>query len=143
MSYDQLNPYLTPNGVVDPPDRKAPRIWLRLFRFSIYLCPLAPLMALYGCWFTAWWMQGEVPVPMRDDPKSFGPPMTFFYPAAFVVIASSPLLVLLGGFLLWTTYHRAPASRNQLRYFLFGLLCLGSFLLFFWDPLDVGNWFVD
>lgn len=122
-----------------------------------WVCSLYPLLilgSLYATWLTAWCVLGHRPRSSLDDPKSISPIVDVPYLSTFLLLYGVVFILLLCPVLLSAEVADIiskgrdkplkEAARRLVVPILWGLfLWVSSIVLLRWDPLRVGDWYMD
>jgi hypothetical protein len=126
------------------PACRSPSKALALFANLTAAYPLVAAAFLYGEWLFAAYTLGHAPVPSFDDPKDINTSDWMHLPTAlalFGLIPAGILALLLNA--IHVAYHHIVGVRLIVRIGILTVLWLGLFLLLWWDPGSVVNWWGD
>lgn len=113
--------------------------WLALIA---WFYPAFLLAAIYGTWLMAWLVLGHMPRPSLDDPKYISIAVGIPYVLAGLLIVGFPAAAVAG-----VVLQLFVAQRSWLRRFLWSttsvVIWISIIALLRWDPLLVGQWYMD
>lgn len=121
------------------------RWFLSAMFWAGWLYPPLWVASPYVAWLVAWLVLGYRPQPYLDDPKYIAPVVDVFYWLAMLMMIVMPAAFMLGvtAIGLHIVQKRRPLSTAALLGTLFIALWAMAILFLRWDPLRVGDWFMD
>src|SRR5687768_16767030 len=100
------------------------------------------VVSLYVTWLTAWAVLGREPRPSLDDPKFISAWVDVPYCATVFMLVGFPIAAVVG--ILYSAWFGWKQGRIALLLpFVHLASWIGALALLSWDPLAVGNWFMD
>jgi hypothetical protein len=107
--------------------------------------PFGLVASLYLTWFTAWAVIGHRPVAYVDDPSGLSAWVDAAYVVSGLMLIAFPVAIAAG--IMATVWYGAVRRRSRLAItaavLLLILLWIAALGVIRWDPLSVGDWYMD
>lgn len=117
----------------------------RLMTVAAWCYPVLLIAAIYSTWLIAWGVLGHSPRPSLDDPKQISRWVDLPYYISMALVVGFPAAIFVGiAATIW--FGRIKQLR---RIVVLGLVLsllamwAATILLLRWDPLLVGQWYMD
>ncbi|MEY2546579.1 MAG: hypothetical protein QOG48_1696 [Verrucomicrobiota bacterium] len=118
---------------------------VRAIRIYTLGYPFALVAALFATWFTARVSLGHWPRPSVDDPKQIGGWFDVPYTITGILLIPGLVAFIVAVAALVYRAYRRPLERSRLltTAVVSVLLMVAADLYLRWDPLRIGDWFMD
>ena len=118
---------------------------VRAIRIYTLSYPFALVAGLFATWFTARASLGHWPRPSVDDPKQIGGWFDVPYTITGILLIPGLVAFILGVAALAYWAYRRPLERGRLlaTAIVSVLFMITAELYLRWDPLRIGDWFMD
>ncbi len=118
---------------------------MRAIRIYALSYPFALVAAFFATWFAARWSLGHWPRPSIDDPKQIGGWFDVPYTiTGILLVAGFPAFIVAVAALVYRACRASPERVRLLTTAAVSVLfMIAAFLYLRWDPLRIGDWFMD
>lgn len=113
-----------------------------MLNLAAWSYPVVLIASFYATWFVAWFALGHMPRPSLDDPKSISILVDFPYVLTGILLVAFPGAAIVGiAFQLFAPNRTWP--KRLIGCALLVTLWAAALLMLRWDPMHVGDWYMD